>query len=53
VRVIAATGLMTEERMLKASEVGAVAFLRKPFSAETLLRTIRQVLTGGVESIAA
>ncbi|MEO7319161.1 MAG: response regulator, partial [Chthoniobacteraceae bacterium] len=46
VRVVAASGLMTDERMLRASSAGAVAFLRKPFSAETMLRTLRQVLVG-------
>ena len=46
VRVVAASGLMTDERMLRATSAGAVAFLRKPFSAETMLRTLRQVLVG-------
>src|SRR5207244_2976044 len=46
VRVIAASGLMTDERMMRASQAGAVAFLRKPYSAETMLRTIHQVLNG-------
>ena len=46
VRVVAASGLMTDERMLRASAAGAVAFLRKPFSAESMLRTLRQVLVG-------
>ena len=44
VRVVAASGLMTDERMLRATSAGAVAFLRKPFSAESMLRTLRQVL---------
>ena len=44
VYVIAATGLMTDERLLKATEAGAVAFLRKPYTAEVLLRTLHQVL---------
>ena len=46
VRIIAATGLTTDERVLKATEAGAVAFLRKPFSAESLLHTLSQVLHG-------
>ena len=43
-RIVAATGLMTDERLLKATEAGAVAFLRKPYTAEVLLRTLHQVL---------
>ena len=46
VRVVAASGLLTDERMLRATSAGAVAFLRKPFSAETMLRTLHQVLVG-------
>lgn len=46
VRVVAASGLMSDERMLRATSAGAVAFLRKPFSAESMLRTLRQVLVG-------
>ncbi len=46
VRVVAASGLMTDERLLRATSADAVAFLRKPFSAESMLRTLRQVLVG-------
>ena len=46
VRIVAASGMATDDRILRASEAGAVAFLRKPFTAETMLRTLRQVLTG-------
>ncbi len=46
VRVVAASGLLTDERMLRATSAGAVAFLRKPFTAETMLRTLQQVLVG-------
>ena len=44
VRVLAASGMMTEERMTKASEAGASGFLRKPFTRDAMLETLRQVL---------
>jgi two-component system, cell cycle sensor histidine kinase and response regulator CckA len=45
-RIIAASGMATDDRLLKASEAGAIAFLRKPYTAEMMLRTVSQVLTG-------
>ena len=45
-RIVAATGLVTDDYLSKAADAGAVAFLRKPYSAEVLLRTLNQVLTG-------
>lgn len=47
VRIVAASGVLTDERVGTAAEAGAVAFLRKPYSAEVLLRTFHQVLTAG------
>ena len=44
VRIIAASGLMSDARALAAAEAGAVAFLPKPYSAKVLLRTVRQLL---------
>ena len=45
-RIVAATGMVTEERLGNAAEAGAIAFLRKPYTAEVLLRTLQQVLLG-------
>ncbi len=44
VRVLAASGMMTEERMTKASEAGATGFLRKPYTRDAMLEALRQVL---------
>jgi CheY-like chemotaxis protein len=44
VRVLAASGMMTEERMAKASEAGATGFLRKPFTRDAMLEALQQVL---------
>ena len=45
-RIIAATGMVTDDYLSKATASGAVAFLRKPYTAEVLLRTFTQVLAG-------
>jgi two-component system cell cycle sensor histidine kinase/response regulator CckA len=45
-RIVAATGIVTEERLGNAADAGAIAFLRKPYTAEVLLRTLQQVLVG-------
>jgi PAS domain S-box-containing protein len=44
VRVLAASGMMTEERRVKASEAGASGFLRKPFTRDAMLEALHQVL---------
>ncbi len=45
-RIIAASGLHTHGQVLRALESRVQAFLEKPYTAETLLRTIRRVLDG-------
>jgi CheY-like chemotaxis protein len=44
VKVVAASGIDAESRVADARAAGAVEFLAKPFTAETLLTTIRDVL---------
>ena len=44
VRIIAATGLRTEGSEAKATENGIRYFLAKPYTAATLLKTLRMVL---------
>jgi PAS domain S-box-containing protein len=44
VRIIAATGLRTEGSEAKATETGIRYFLAKPYTAATLLKTLRMVL---------
>jgi PAS domain S-box-containing protein len=44
-RIIATSGLMVSEYAREANSLGVQAFLAKPYTAETLLRTIRDVLT--------
>lgn len=45
-RVIAATGLADEARVARALEAGARQVLPKPFTADRLLRAVRDVLDG-------
>ncbi len=47
VRIIAATGLRTEGSEAKATETGIRYFLAKPYTAATLLKTLRMVLGNG------
>ena len=51
VRVIAVSGLTDDGRLPRATEAGAEHLLSKPFSTDTLLRTVAQVLepAGGAE----
>ncbi|MBI4026390.1 MAG: response regulator, partial [Verrucomicrobia bacterium] len=49
IKIIAISGLMSNIKGLDLSrggELGVQAFVRKPFSAEQLLKTLHQVLTG-------
>jgi two-component system, cell cycle sensor histidine kinase and response regulator CckA len=43
-RVVATSGLMLNEYASEAKSLGVQAFLAKPYTAETLLQTIREVL---------
>jgi PAS domain S-box-containing protein len=44
VKIIAASGLELTQNIAKATNAGVTDFLQKPYTAETLLRKIRQVL---------
>jgi len=44
VRTIAASGMMTEERIHQVVRAGASAHMAKPFTSETLLQTVHRVL---------
>ncbi len=44
-RIIAASGLNANGNVAKAANVGVKHFLPKPYSADTLLTTLRQVIT--------
>lgn len=44
-RIVAASGLSLSEKVARATEAGVKAFLPKPYAAETLLKTLRTVLT--------
>ncbi len=45
--IIAASGLLANGHTGHAANLGVKHFLPKPYSAETLLKTLRQVLAGG------
>jgi two-component system cell cycle sensor histidine kinase/response regulator CckA len=44
VRIIAASGLKADADVAKASEAGIDHFLTKPYTAGTLLKTLRSIL---------
>jgi len=46
-RIIAASGLGANGAFARATSVGVRHFLQKPFTADTLLQTVRLVLAGG------
>ncbi len=43
-RIVAASGMITEERVTQATEAGAVAFLRKPYTAHAMLDALHEAL---------
>jgi PAS domain S-box-containing protein len=45
--IIATSGLMAGEQAREAQSLGVQAFLPKPYTAETLMRTIQEVLLAG------
>ncbi len=47
VRVIAASGLSTSDHVAQAVSLGAKHFLPKPYTAETLLKALQEVLSPG------
>jgi CheY-like chemotaxis protein len=52
-KIIAATGLKTDGSEAKAVQVGVRHFLAKPYTAGTLLKTLRMVLDGRENAKAA
>lgn len=51
-RIIATSGLGVDGRVAEAQDLGVQAFITKPYTAENLLMTLRQVLNGGREQSA-
>lgn len=49
-RIIASSGLNANGRVTKAVDAGIKHFLPNPYTAETLLRTLRRVLDGDAVS---
>ena len=45
--IIVLTGLEDEQTQLRATQVGVVAYLRKPVEEETLLEAIQRALASG------
>jgi DNA-binding NarL/FixJ family response regulator len=43
-RIIAASGMCTEAQVAKAAALGVKHFLPKPYTADDLLKTLRQIL---------
>jgi CheY-like chemotaxis protein len=50
VKIIAASGMMHDQRETSASEAGALAFLWKPYTADTILLAISKALLQGSAS---
>ncbi|MDO8728216.1 MAG: response regulator [Candidatus Methanoperedens sp.] len=46
VKIIAVSGLVEKDRLAKIADTGVLAFLPKPYTAERLLKTIHEVLSG-------
>ena len=46
VKIVIASGLVSSERAAQIAELGIQAFLAKPYTAQALLETIKQVLLG-------
>jgi len=49
-KIIAASGLSSEDHMAKAPSDAVKAFIAKPYTIETLLKTVHKVLTGKDEA---
>ncbi len=47
VKVVAMSGLMDREKLMKMAGVESGAFITKPFTGETLLQTVRRLLQSG------
>jgi DNA-binding NarL/FixJ family response regulator len=46
VRIVTSSGLASEGGMTRARNAGARCFIPKPYTAETMLNTLHEVLSG-------